>query len=297
VLARKIERTSGDVIFDVTYTIDEHGLRKTESSPVGQTVAFFLDSFTFGEGVNDGDTLPQAFANLMGHKVPVVNAGFHGYGPQAFLRTLETGIHDDVPNPDPILFVIQTAAWRAERAACRPDLTWTTPRYALIDGRVVYRGSCPDPAVQFLLKQLKKSHLWVRLVRPLLDDRERDIDLYLAILREAVALASRKYDARVIVLYLRSDNAQFEGTSYTDEKIMDLLEQSGAVVIDATLEVSPGVYLTDYYSKTDLVIPGDGHPSPRANHLRAGLYSEAIIRAGLIQPYRSQRSDGNAVVE
>jgi len=52
---------NGDVVYDVVNTIDENLTRKVESAPGGPTVAFFGDSMTFGAGLNDNETLPQAF--------------------------------------------------------------------------------------------------------------------------------------------------------------------------------------------------------------------------------------------
>src|ERR1700722_1671506 len=104
----------GRTVFNATYTIDEHALRRTESNPSGPTVAFFFDSGTFGEGIEDAETLPQQFADWTGGRYHVVNLGYPGYGPQAMLRTLETGLHDDVLQPHPRFFIVQTAAWHAE---------------------------------------------------------------------------------------------------------------------------------------------------------------------------------------
>jgi hypothetical protein len=51
---------------------------------------------TFGQGVPDADTLPQAFADATGHRWRVLNLAFPGYGPQQFLRSLETDIFRDL---------------------------------------------------------------------------------------------------------------------------------------------------------------------------------------------------------
>jgi hypothetical protein len=66
------------------------------SAPTGLTAAFFGDSMTFGQGVPDAYTLPQAFADATGHRWRVLNLAFPGYGPQQFLRSLETDIFRDL---------------------------------------------------------------------------------------------------------------------------------------------------------------------------------------------------------
>lgn len=80
-------RANGDkVIYDVMYTIDQKRRRPTTSNPDGARIVNFGDSWTFGEGLNDAETLPQAFANLTG--AAVVNYGFEGASPA------ETGAFD-----------------------------------------------------------------------------------------------------------------------------------------------------------------------------------------------------------
>ena len=88
--ARKLYGRSGSVIYDVGYTIDADRNRQVISAPTGLTVAFFGDSMTFGQGVPDADTLPQAFAEATRYRWRVLNLAFPGYGPQQFLRALET---------------------------------------------------------------------------------------------------------------------------------------------------------------------------------------------------------------
>ncbi|MGC2223711.1 MAG: SGNH/GDSL hydrolase family protein, partial [Methylocella sp.] len=94
--AEKTDPKSGVPIYKANYTIDSNLLRETRSGETGPTIVFFGDSFTFGEGLNDADTLPQAFADLLGRKQRVLNLGFSGYGPQQFLAELQTGRFDGV---------------------------------------------------------------------------------------------------------------------------------------------------------------------------------------------------------
>lgn len=84
-------RARGEVIYDVTYTVDEAGRRVTPGpgGPFHRYCVFVGDSFTYGEGVKDEETLPAAYARL--HPgVHVYNYGFHGAGPFDVLARLET---------------------------------------------------------------------------------------------------------------------------------------------------------------------------------------------------------------
>ena len=82
-------------IYDVSYHFGEDGCRITPESQVegDPVVLFFGGSFTFGEGVNDDQTLPNQFC-LAAVGTRVVNAGFCGYGTQQMLASLENGRWD-----------------------------------------------------------------------------------------------------------------------------------------------------------------------------------------------------------
>ena len=258
--------SAGRTIYSANYTIDRNLLRQTLSCKKGPPVVFFGCSYTFGDGINDNDTLPQQFADMTHRRMRVLNLGFTGYGPQQFLREEETGRFDDAIGPDPKLFVFLTAVWHAERTACKAYWTARAPRYVLENGKLVYVGQCnPDGPSLWLHDWLENTALYREFVEPSRRQLTHDdIELYIRILDAAVQLAKKKYDASTVVLYLRSDDSFFRGTDFSDDKIMQRLRNGGAIVIDASLskEKKAGVQIS---------IPGDGHPTPYANQLRASI--------------------------
>jgi hypothetical protein len=139
---KKRVAANGDVIYDVVNTIDVHLTRKVVSAESGPTIAFFGDSFTFGAGVQDAETFPQAFADMTDRKLRVLNLGVTAYGPQQFLRALEIDVHDALLRQDPRLFVMLTSPWHASRTSCKASNAWLGPSYALENGAPVYRGPC-----------------------------------------------------------------------------------------------------------------------------------------------------------
>jgi hypothetical protein len=74
--------------YDVTYRIDEQGLRAHTPSPAATVrVHVFGDSFTFGQGVEDDQTYPALLQQALGPAYEVVSYGVNGYGPeQMYLR-------------------------------------------------------------------------------------------------------------------------------------------------------------------------------------------------------------------
>lgn len=262
--ARKIDPKSGALVYDTTYTIDQSRLRKTLSAEAGPTVAFFGDSFTFGEGLPDSETLPQIFSDLEQRKLRVLNFGFPGYGPQQTLRALETRMYDELLRGSR-LFVFETAAWHTDRTACIPSFMLRAPRYELRDGRAVYTGACAEGLNKALRELLGNSAAFSALLQPAGGAPKRaDVDLYIAILERAVTLARETYGVPTLILYLPLPDDYLKNSGYTDQAIMQKLREGGAEVIDGTLNPAdhPGVALQ---------IPLDGHPSGASNRLHAEM--------------------------
>lgn len=262
----------GSRIYDVTYTIDDHLLRKTQSADAGPAVAFFGDSMTFGEGLPDSDTLPQAFADLTGRSERVLNFGFPGYGPQHLLRPLETDLFAPLLK-DAKIFVYETAAWHLPRSSCLDDFVARAPRYELHDGVAVFSGPCVKGWKRALHDAVMASATFRRLVRPIASAvRPKDVTLYVAEFKRSAELIKEKYGGRLIVLYL-PDGTHYLAKSksgFTDVMIEDALKQAGIDVVDATL--SP----KDFPPGTQFAIPGDGHPTAIANRARAAMLKDYI---------------------
>lgn len=82
---------TGAIHYDITCTIDDRGRRVVPGGggPYREYAAFIGDSFTYGDGVEDDETLPAAFAKRH-PDLHVYNYGFHGAGPFDVLARLET---------------------------------------------------------------------------------------------------------------------------------------------------------------------------------------------------------------
>ncbi|HEV2187261.1 MAG TPA: hypothetical protein VGR70_08630 [Stellaceae bacterium] len=268
---KKIDARTGNVIYDAAYTIDANLNRQVISSATGPTIAFFGDSMTFGQGVADADTLPQAFADATGREYRVLNFGIPGYGPQQFLRALETGMYRDLLSGSR-LFVTLTAPWHAERTNCGEGFMWHAPRYVLSHGALAYEGRCKDHWTEHVRQLWTRTAIDRVFLKPAFGGANAaDIDLYVAILIRAGQLAREKYAAPTLILYLPGgDYLRRAGT--TDEQIMQRLRDAGLLVVDANLDAKD-------FPGQNLEIPGDGHPTGVANRALAPLVRDVI--AGL----------------
>ena len=271
--SKKIDSKSGKVIFDVNQTIDEHLQRKTVSNEYGPTIAFFGDSFTFGEGLQDSETLPQTFSNVESRDLRILNFGITGYGPQQFLRAMETDIFRERLNNSQ-LFVFLSAPWHAERTSCLNPSMLRSPKYVIEDGKVVYKGACADGLIRIFREMSGNSAAYRALFSPTFSTLHRaDIELYVAVVVRAVELAREKYGVPTLIMYLPFVPEYLSHTGYTDADIMEKFRAAGAFVLDATINSAD-------YPRTEFFIPGDGHPTGAANRLWAEMLRDWIKRNG-----------------
>jgi hypothetical protein len=151
VSATKRSIKDGSIVYDVTYSIDERGLRKTLPEN-NNGVLFFGDSITFGEGVNDEDTLPQLFSAASGSCA--LNFAVSGYGPHHMLREMESGRPETlgVNNPRAIVYIVMPE-YVISRAAGLAPWDQRGPRYETINGEVKYLGRFDE--TRFTLQCLK----------------------------------------------------------------------------------------------------------------------------------------------
>ena len=105
-LARKKVR-DGEIVYDATYHFDAL-YRRLVPEPPGldphEFILFFGGSQTFGEGLNDRETIPALVQkDTLSHRV--YNYAYSGYGPHQMLRKLETNtLRDEVTETRGIAF-------------------------------------------------------------------------------------------------------------------------------------------------------------------------------------------------
>jgi hypothetical protein len=272
----KARRGSRDtVIYDVTYTISQRGRRHTKGDPRGETWVFMGCSRTFGEGVNDDETLPSFFSAELGHSANVVNAGLHGYGPHQMLRILETDRLKDLPRP--VKHVVYQGLWEhVRRSAGRAVWDLRGPHYEMDGDSVSYAG--PHHGTKFIrttsmLRRSAAAEFFLERLYFNFDTSDDDIELYARIVERAAALTREKLGAELTVLFWDEDNE-------TARRVLARLARSGIPVV----RVSALLPREEWKA---LEIPLDPHPRPEAyrriadglaGHFGVGATSKAHTR-------------------
>lgn len=264
------------VVYDVVYTIGGNGLRRSppdRGAGAAACALFFGDSFMFGEGLADDQTLPWRVGVLTGGDARVYNFGFHGFGAQQMLAAFERNRIDKAIDCHPTHVIYEAIPDHVARAAGYYDFMRHGPRFELVAAKagaadsVAYRGHFDDEERQrsatrvFLASVLAKSWLyrWLMSLSPLPDDD--DLRRYVAIVASAARLATARYPGcRFDVLYW-----DVHGAAPMDEKVLPALRAAGLSVLDVE-QILPGFrerpssYALSAY---------DAHPGARADDLLA----------------------------
>lgn len=273
--AKKVA-SNGDILYDTIFTIGSDGFRVTPQYDAKQShrINFLGDSFTFGEGVADNQTMAYYVGDLVNKQngsklnpLQVKNYGIHGWGIHQSLAILESNL-DSKAN---IQFVL-TAPWHASRVACADFFTLGSPKYKLEGSGLVKRdGYCRsfgwvEHSPKALRGLITSSKVFNLIQDSLLvnNDQDKQIQLYLGVLR-TIQQEAKQRGEQLLVGFIKADDAWFAG-GYNNEKILAELKKSEIQVIDMTLankneNLNPKFYVHEL----------DKHPSAVANLDRAKI--------------------------
>ena len=215
-VSKRIRKTLGEkVIYDVVYTTNGQGLRVAPHDVKGthrgssedvQNVVFMGDSFIFGEGLNDEETIPYQFEELSGGRCTTYNFGFHGYGAQQMLRVVETGLLEKIiPGRQPLVVVYGALLQHIERASGKMIWDAKVPRYTLTPSGVAeFVGTfADDPHLEENLKRSRglsdpRAQLLAGLAGPA--RTPEDIRLFVQLVLQTRDLLAKRHQARFSVL-------------------------------------------------------------------------------------------------
>jgi hypothetical protein len=199
----------GKRVYDAIYTMDANGLRITSDQPQDSgtdrpCILFFGDSYTFGWGLNDPDTLPYRVATRVGPEYRVYNLSFETHGAHQMLAELEEGAvsKETACAPEAVKYIIFSATPDQVRRAAglRTIDQHHGPRYVLqSDGSVVRQGQfgVSRTRAENIRAQLEKSWLYRKIVGGnaiyLRHYNSNDVKLYLAIVDSARNLSRKLY--------------------------------------------------------------------------------------------------------
>ena len=250
----------GEPIYRHTYYFDSTAARVTPAAPAGaDTYLFMGDSFVFGQGLVDGQSLASQFAKATDEKVHAVNLGVQGYGPNHLVRALEAGLLDRYT--DKSVKAVVTWIIPGHLARVTGDGSWlgSSPRYELKNGVPRYTGSFNEYRWTHPLAGLKyllgEQFQFVDAIG-MRQRQEEQGDLFVALMIRLQTLVRQKFNAPLIVVYSWPDETS--GPGYGDTTLLiPILKR----LRDAGIQLLSVDRLTSSIPVSQLIIPHDGHPT------------------------------------
>jgi hypothetical protein len=286
--------------FDVAITIDANGARKGPR-PAGVPVSRILvlgDSFTFGHGVNDGETFSAALGGKL-ETVEVINVGCVGTGHDQHLLLAKDWLAEGSgkPRPDLLVWGYSSADIPRNTVAFRrlvdpqTGLDYGKPRFVLRGGKLeLTHVPTPEPgrveeALQAHVAEreaahgafarfLRRSRL-VRAGQDLVADKAEQMPLARAI-GGAFVETSRENGVRLVIVnlptrrWLNTRNPlNILKRRLSDSLLQELAEKHGAVVVDCT-----AAFLAQ--PDLDALFIQDGHYSPAGHAVVADVLADYL---------------------
>ena len=259
----------GEDLYNVDYTINEHGFRqgKSTAGDLPPSVLFFGGSFTFGEGLDDHQTFPWQFQELKGDTLQSINLGFHGYGTHQMLKMLEDHREQEaVAGTKPVLAVYFCIPEHLRRVAGRASWDSRGPRYVLQkDGTVQYTGPFQNKITANIQRALTRSHLYREIHSRLQESSKDKASLLVGIANSSRKILRDRYNVDlIVVLHGPPKRTEFQ-------EIHKQLQEANFKVLDINT-------LVPEYDPTDasFVIPNDGHPTAKYNRHIAEMLVEEL---------------------
>ncbi len=262
---------NGTPIYTVTYTTDEQGRRVVpanvdEEQASRPFAAFFGCSFTFGEGVENEETLPNQFIQ-MNPRYHGYNFGCPGYGPQHMLMALEKGEVRETITESHGVAIYSLIPHHVNRAVGRIGVVtrWGKrfPYYRLENGDLVHAGyfHTDRPWTQRVYELLSRSGIvqYYQINLPIL--RSYHYELVAQMIVRARDLFEAQFEtAEFIVLVY----PQFGDWPFSLDSVITRLNEEGVHVLDfRDMPIDQSLHAV--HPEHDL------HPSP-------ALYREMAIR-------------------
>ncbi len=249
-----------EVVYHKTYTIDPSGARLTPGAAAdGPTYLFIGDSYVFGEGLNDDETLPSQFAQHLATPAHVVNLGVLGYSPAHLVRAIETGLYDKYVVGKVAAVITWSTPLQMPRVIGDGGWLGNSPRFVLdqagdlhhtgtFDG---HRWSDPAAGAWFLARTYLASFARASEAEV---EREQST-LYVALLARLKRAVRDHYGAPLVMIY-----------DWPDDRIQGAIDRRQAPIFQQIKKLDlPDVRVRDIIDPIDnwhnFLIPHDGHPN------------------------------------
>lgn len=259
------------LVFDVTYTTDENGLRiprHRKADGHRSEVVVFGGSYTFGTGVNDDETWPARVEMESQDRTRVHNFAYAGYGPHQMLAALAAGLVEEKLNAVPGYGIYLAIGDHIRRAAGLRSWDGHGPRFVLDSaGEVVRKGFFDDDWLRRVAVNLGNSEVLRPLITPTVAAEE--VALFVGIVERAGKTFEERFPGSEFhVIVWDAQTSPFMTDAIASLKDRGLRVHRVSDIITDIVD-SPDQYRIHRH---------DRHPNRRAHELIGTYVAKQIIR-------------------
>lgn len=259
-----LKQIDDDLLFNVSYSIDEMGRRwVSNKGSSDKEWCFFGGSYTFGYGLDDDQTLPWQMKELLDHETDVWNYGFSGYGPQQMLRQIDIKLISKHENHKRIVAVYQFGMEHVERSLGRfPYLLWggSGPIYRYdSSGKLAFAGSLFPRPIALGLKVINQSLLGRLIIRSMFDGRRTKADLIQFV--DHLALAQEEIKGQLNGVFFAFVWKPDQNSEESDYQFLIKRMQEKNILFGSSEEID----VRFHEANGPFRIHQDGHPSELGN--------------------------------
>lgn len=266
----------GKLIYSVNYSTDEFSRRITplNNQPgADRFLIFFGCSFTFGEGLQDNQTLPYHAGVFAPCYVPY-NYGYSGYGPQQMLLRLQDPDFSKQIKQDRGIMIYGPAHVARAIGTYYASTNWAKdfPFYYLDNENNLVRdgnfqtGRPVRSTVYSAISHVRLLDIFFRRYGLPRKFSEKDIELTARIIEESFKLFEIKFPNS------RSYFMLLPGVDDSDQAVAALLRKAGISILDFSSR-------QEFHGK-GFIITNDGHPTELWNQRLAELIVEKLKISG-----------------
>lgn len=268
-----------ETVYRQTYHFDAETARVTPPAPAAEETYLFIgDSFIFGQGLPDDETMPSQFAKQNAPGARSINLGVPGYGPNHLVRAFEAGLYDRYKDKNVKAVVTWIIPAHLQRVTGDGSWLGSSPRYVLDNGVLRYTGSFnehrwrdPVAGLRYLLGE---QFAFVEAIGQK-QRQEEQIELFLAMMAKLQVYAREKFGAPLVIVYSWPDEQTKH--RYGDSKIAQPMLVDTLVRLRKLGAPMVGESATTHgMDSTKLMIPHDGHPSALTTELIAAAVKKLL---------------------
>ena len=245
------------LIKDNTYTINEYGHRKLENkNNHSKCIIFHGGSITFGQSLDDKETLPYLTGKFFRNNYDTFNFAFNGYGPHQFLSKLENLDLEEVNNCKEVFIIYLYIHDHIARVAGKRSWGDKSPRYININNDLIQKGFFSDFPFKFIMKVRKnfRDSKVLNTIYNLEKINNEDMKIHLMILKKIENISKKRFLKTnfIYLVWKRNFNINRELDNFFKNKRLIYIDD---------------LKIDERYKSNK--IPGDNHPTKEFNIILA----------------------------